>query len=70
MAAQSFPSDGPSPRRDRLCNRINAERVAVQLFETTQRNVAIVRTGNPLQPFRVLAASDVEGEEVEVEIVR
>jgi len=68
-AARHLP-DAPSPTRDRLCNRANAERVAARLFEASCRNVAVVRTSNPLQPFRVVPSSDVQGEPVEVEMVR
>jgi hypothetical protein len=68
-AALRLP-DEPSPTRDRLCNRANAERVAARLFDASGRNVAIVRTTNPLQPFRVLPSCEAEGEQVEVELVR
>jgi hypothetical protein len=68
-AALCLP-DEPSPTRNRLCNRANAERVAAKLFDASGRNVAIVRTNNPLQPFRVVPSSDVEGEPIEVEMVR
>jgi hypothetical protein len=70
MNAAFHMPDAPSPTRDRLCNRANAQRVATRLFEATRRNVAIVRTGNPLQPFRVVPSSEVRGEPVEVEMVR
>jgi hypothetical protein len=70
MHAALHMPDAPSATRDRLCNRANAERVATRLFEATRRNVAIVRTSNPLQPFRVVPSSDVQGETVELEMVR
>jgi hypothetical protein len=63
------PPPKASATRDRLCNRANAERVAAKLFDASGRNVAIVRTTNPLQPFRVLVSSDADGAQVEIELV-
>ena len=60
----------PSLKRDRLCNRANAERVAARMFDATQRNVAVVRTRNSLQPFRVVPSDELCGERVEVEMIR
>jgi hypothetical protein len=42
-----------SARRERLASFENAYAVAVQLRETTGVNQFVVRTGNPVQPFRV-----------------
>jgi hypothetical protein len=42
-----------SPRPHRLSNFINAYAVACQLRETTGAEQFVVRTGNPIQPFRV-----------------
>ena len=42
-----------SPRRQRLSNFSNAYAVACQLRETTGADQFVVRTGNPIQPFRV-----------------
>lgn len=69
MLAIQIPQER-STARDRLCSRPNAERVALRLFEATQHNVAVVRTANPLQPFRVILSADVADEAVEVEMVR
>jgi hypothetical protein len=57
-----------SPKRLLLCSRENANRVASRLFDERPGRVAIVRTGNPLQPFRVCAAPSF-GDHVEVEMV-
>lgn len=42
-----------SSRRQRLASFENAYAVAVQLREATGAEQFVVRTGNPLQPFRV-----------------
>lgn len=60
--------DGLSPKRFLLCSRENANRVASRLFDERCEPLSIVRTANPLQPFRVCtspSASDL----VEVEMV-
>ena len=46
-----------------LCSRENAYRVAAQLCDRTRR-ACIIRTGHPLQPYRV-ATSAARNEEVE-----
>lgn len=61
-------TDGLSPKRFLLCSRENANRVASRLFDERSEPLSIVRTANPLQPFRVCtspSASDM----VEVEMV-
>lgn len=47
----------PSAKRARLCSIEHANRVATQVAEHTDKDTAVVRTGNPLQPFRVVMAS-------------
>lgn len=42
-----------SARRNRLASFENAYAVAVQLRETTGVDQFVVRTDNPIQPFRV-----------------
>ncbi|MAM37069.1 MAG: hypothetical protein U9R64_17475 [Pseudomonadota bacterium] len=61
-------SPGLSPKRLLLCSRENANRVASRLFEECPGRVSIVRTANPIQPFRV-CTSPTWGERVEVEMV-
>ncbi|OYW87787.1 MAG: hypothetical protein B7Z20_04225 [Sphingobium sp. 32-64-5] len=59
---------GLSAKRFLLCSRENANRVASQLFDERPEPLRIVRTANPLQPFRVCtrpSATDL----VEVEMV-
>ncbi len=59
---------GLSPKRLLLCSRENANRVASRLFDERPEPLRIVRTANPLQPFRVCtspSASDL----VEVEMI-
>lgn len=45
-----------SARRSRLASFENAYAVAVQLRETTGVDQFVVRTDNPVQPFRVAQA--------------
>lgn len=45
--------DPRSEKRDRLCSRENAERVAARIFSPESGPISVVRTRNPLQPFRV-----------------
>lgn len=42
-----------SPKRQLLCSRENALRVAGRIFDHSQGRVSILRTADPLQPFRV-----------------
>ncbi len=46
-----------SPKRGRLCSIENANRVATRVAEHILTDTAVVKTGNPLQPFRVVLAS-------------
>jgi hypothetical protein len=57
-----------SPKRLLLCSRENANRVACHLFDAQPGRISIVRTCDPLQPFRVCAAPSL-GDHVEVEMV-
>lgn len=54
-------SDQPTPershKRGRLCSIENANRVATRVADHILTDTAVVRTGNPLQPFRVVLAS-------------
>lgn len=50
-------SPRPSPKRAKLCSIEHANRVATQVAEHTEADTAVVRTNNPLQPFRVVLAS-------------
>lgn len=51
------PASTRSPKRARLCSIENANRVAGQVAERIAADTAVVKTGNPLQPFRVVLAS-------------
>ena len=42
-----------SPKRRLLCSRENALRVAGRIFDHSQGKVSILRTTDPLQPFRI-----------------
>jgi len=42
-----------SPKRQLLCSRENALRVAGRIFDRSPGKVSILRTADPLQPFRV-----------------
>lgn len=59
---------GLSPKRRQLCSRENASRVASRLFDQRPGRIAVVRTANPLQPFRVCLAPTL-GDQVELEMV-
>lgn len=59
MPPVSILLDSPaiySPKRLLLCSRENAVRVADRLCGATRRRVWVLRTGHPLQPYRVAAA--------------
>jgi hypothetical protein len=56
-----------SPIRSRLCSRANAQAVADRMFAAGARHVSVVRTEEPLQPFRVVPAI-VDGPNVELEM--
>jgi hypothetical protein len=47
-----------SPKRAKLCSIEHANRVATQVADLTLTDTAVVKTGNPLQPFRVVFALD------------
>jgi hypothetical protein len=57
-----------SPKRMTLCSRAHADRVAIQLCETTDADVAVVRTGDELQPYRVVAADHAPAHLTELEV--
>lgn len=60
----SNPDPSLSAKRALLCSRAHAERVAHRIFISGQR-ACIIRTGNPIQPYR--AAAEASGhDEVEV----
>jgi hypothetical protein len=61
-------TDGLSPKRLLLCSRENANRVASRLFDERCEPLSIVRTVNPLQPFRVCTSPSAT-DMVEVEMV-
>lgn len=46
-------SQGLSPRRRELCSREHALRVAARIFDEGERSVSLIRTGSPLQPYRI-----------------
>ena len=56
-----------SPKRTLLCSREHALRVADQICAATCAPVCVVRTGHPLQPYRVAHAPGV-GDTVTVEV--
>lgn len=47
-----------SEKRKRLCSIEHANRVATQVAERTSTDTAVVSTDNPLQPYRVVLASN------------
>lgn len=56
-AMSDQPPPERSPKRGRLCSIENANRVATRVAEHILTDTAVVKTGNPLQPFRVVLAS-------------
>lgn len=63
-----MPSTLPSPKRKRLCSRAHADRVAYRLCDTTDENIAVVRTGNELQPYRVVPVDEADELFTELEV--
>lgn len=63
MSAQS-----PSPKRKTLCSRTHADRIALQLCESTDENVAVVRTGDEIQPYRVVPITQADKRLTELEV--
>lgn len=61
-------NSGLSPKRRQLCSRENASRVASRLFDQRPGRIAVVRTGDPLQPYRICFRPAL-GDEVELEMV-
>ena len=55
MTNPAFPKR--SAKRAKLCSIENANRVATQVADRILSDTAVVKTGNPLQPFRVVLAS-------------
>ncbi len=53
-----------SPRRGRLAGWDHAYRVAVQRRTASGREQFILRTGNPLQPYRVTSSRPARPEQV------
>lgn len=51
-----MPSSNTSEKRKKLCSIENANRVATQVAERTSTDTAVVKTDNPLQPYRVVLA--------------
>lgn len=46
-----------SQLRARLCSIENANRLAVQVADDAQSDTVVVRTGDPVQPYRVVLAN-------------
>ena len=62
------PSHAISPKRALLCSRDNALRVATRLFDHEMQPVSVIRTGNPLQPYRI-SMSPLPDDHVELALV-
>ncbi|AKH18974.1 hypothetical protein [Sphingomonas sanxanigenens] len=63
----SITATARSPKRDTLCSRRNAERIALRLHDDTWTRVSVVRTADTLQPWRV-TTSPSHLDHVEMEI--
>lgn len=57
-----------SPRRQQLASFEHAYAIAVQLREATGRDQFVVRTGNPIQPFRVVTTLPANDEHLLVRV--
>ena len=55
-----------SSKRQRLCSRAHAERVAWRICDAEGGPVGVLRTGDRLQPYRVTASP--LGDEADLEI--
>lgn len=55
-----MPAENLDPRRNLLCSRENADRIAMNMCETTSRAYAVVRTTSRLQPYRVLLSCETD----------
>lgn len=53
-----------SPRRGRLAGYDHAYRVAVQKRTASGRDQFILRTGNPLQPYRITSRRPAQPEQI------
>lgn len=63
-----MPPTPSSPKRKKLCSRAHADRVAYRLCHTTDENIAVVRTGNELQPYRVVPINEADELLTELEV--
>lgn len=57
-----------SPLRARLASFEHAYSVATQLREATGRDQFVVRTGDPIQPFRVITTRPLDHEHLLVRV--
>jgi hypothetical protein len=62
------PAAMRAAKRGQLCSRANADRIALQLCEATDEDTVVVRTGDALQPYRVVAADDAPAHLTELEV--
>jgi hypothetical protein len=69
MTTRTKPVAG-SPLRAQLCSIENANRLAVQVADDVASDTAVVRTGNPDQPFRVVLANCVGDAQIVSRTVR
>jgi len=67
MTNPSSPDKPLSRRRQELCSREHAQRIAGRLFDEKRRPVAVIRTGDPLKPFHVTDDDPSDGV-VEIEV--
>jgi hypothetical protein len=57
------------PRRDLLCGRANAERLALRMSEETGEGHAVFRTGSALQPLRVMRVACGKADQMELQVI-
>lgn len=57
------------PRRNALCSPLHATRVALRLSEETERDHVVIRTREPLQPYRVCRLGEVDGQNIALQII-
>lgn len=61
-------AETPSPKRQALCSRANADRIAYRLCDTSEESVAVVRTGDTVQPYRVVPVDRADADRTELEV--
>lgn len=57
------------PRRKELCGPLHAARVALRLTDQTRRDHVVIRTCEPLQPYRVCRLGEADNANIDLQII-